>query len=58
MWREEFLYPAIPEKIGKVTVTGHAGDFFLYSAIFFLRMPKKVPRKMPTRGEKVGATKR
>ena len=35
MWREGFLYPAIPEKNGKVTVTGHAGDFFLYSAIFF-----------------------
>ena len=58
MWREEFLYPAIPEKIGKVTVTGHAGDFFSLFCHIFLRMPKKVPRKMPTRGEKVGATKR
>lgn len=31
-----FLYPAIPENNGKVTVTGHAGVFFsLFGKIFF-----------------------
>lgn len=50
MWREGFLYPAIPEKIGKVTVTGHAGDFFFSILPYFFEDAEESAEKNADEG--------